>query len=270
MKGSIEGGDSEGCGLEVVDNNGVEHWIEIKYAPNDISYHEQEGYPDDSNERTAEQTEHGHQAYRYAKWHVYRERGYNTLPRYENPDSIVGAMLALDTLSDDAFIEQFGDLIDRVRRHATGGSVKLPFDDADPDAIVVYRQDIYLQPDPLDETPPLVEQFTDYFSDPSTTIQKLLGEDGESSERLVEILAGEAEPAETLPAFDIEAVSDLHYLHSDGVTEQTHWSDQPLDRDPDARIELLPVNPDVFPTHKQFLFSHLGNQVRDYTGRRNP
>lgn len=229
----------------------------------EITYHECQEYANNPAKRTAEQSEHGKQAKRHAKWHVYRDRGHETVTRYENPDSIVGAMLAVGATPQETVDELFGELLNRVRTHSDTGDAELPFDEYDPDGIIVYRQDIYIEPDPLSVEPPLADQFAEYFSDPAQTIKNILGDGTQAHERLLGLLRGTAEPAETLPEFEIDAVSDLHFLYSDGISEQTHWGDTPYDREPDARIELMPLDHTVFDSTKQFIFSHLGNQVRD-------
>lgn len=263
MKAEIKKETNDGYGLLVIDNNSVEHKIGVCYDGK-IDGHLQDGYPDHPPDRTPSQNEHVNQARRYAKWHVYRERGYDTLPSYENPDQIVGAMAALAALSEDTVEKRFSDLQAQLRSHFDGSTVELPFEDAAPDDLILYRQDIYVRPDPTEAEPPLVKQFDEFFASPQETLQKILGEDSSSLERLVDVLDADVEPAEQFPHFEIEAVSGLHYLHKQDGTDRTHWGDDPLDRDPDARIELLPVQADVFDSFQQFLLSHLGNQVRDY------
>ncbi|ELZ02264.1 hypothetical protein C482_05281 [Natrialba chahannaoensis JCM 10990] len=253
-------GESERIGLSVIDNNDIEHLIEMTESGK-IRYHEQDGYPDKAANRPLDENEHVNQARRFAKWHVYRERGYDTLPRYHNPNAIVGAMLAVGSMSEPAIDEQFGELLDTVKTHNKGDYADVQVAGVETDQILVYRQDIYVEPDPLDQEQPLAEQFAEYFSDPVQTLQNLLGDNPD--QRLNKLLSGEAGPATQLPAFDLETVSSLHYLYNDGGSKQTHNEPAVSDREPDARIELLPLDPSVFDSRRQLLFSHLGNQVRD-------
>ncbi|WP_226480882.1 hypothetical protein [Natrinema amylolyticum] len=249
MESTIVNENDEGIAVDATDNNDILHELSLEKGSWKIVYHQQDGYADDPTLRTKEETEHGNQARWLAKWHVYRERGYDTLTPYENPDRILATILALLELPDVMIDHYFGDLQAKLRNHQNGSSVDLPFDDADPDDIIVYRKDVWLEPDPTDADPPLLEQFCEYVSDPLDTLEDILG-DG-------------PDPRESMPNYEIEAVSDIHYLHSDGLTRQTHWNDQPLEREPDARIELMPVDTDVFDSFQTFLASHLAHQIRD-------
>ncbi|WP_239524460.1 hypothetical protein [Halogeometricum borinquense] len=70
-------GESERIGLSVIDNNDVEHLIEMNES-GEIKYHDQDGYPDDPCERARAENIHVNQARRFAKYWVYRKRGYDT------------------------------------------------------------------------------------------------------------------------------------------------------------------------------------------------
>ena len=242
-------GEGDGIiGLSVIDNNNVEHLIEIDNT-NKITAHQSDGYHDEPAKRTNEESEYLNQARRLAKWTVYRERGYDTITPYENPDRIVAAIRALLDLTDVEIDYHFNDLKTKLRSHQNGSPQELPFDGIDSGDMIVYRKDIWVHPDPTDAEPPLLEQFCEYVGDPLDTLGEILG-DG-------------PDPRESMPSYEIEAVSDVHYLRSDGLTRDEHWADQPLEREPDARIELLPVDGDVFDSWQTFLVSHLGNQIRD-------
>lgn len=240
--------DENGVGLRVIDNNGVSHGIHVGFD-GEITYHEQDGYPDDPSERTHEENAHVNQARRYAQWYVYSERGYDTTRTYENPDRLVGAMLGVANCSDAQFHQQFGTLKEQVQRHSDGNPVELPFDNVSPEEIVIYRTDIWLDRDPTETEPPLLDQYIEAASDPLATISRALEEN--------------SLPYEQLPEFEIEAVSEMHYLYTDGISQQTHWNDQPLDREPDARVELLPLDIESFGPFKAMVLSHLGFQIRD-------
>jgi hypothetical protein len=249
MEAVIEGEDGEYLKVYVTDNMGKEHDLTLKKQTGEIAYHQCEGYDSKAANRTREENEHNNQARRFAKWHVYRERGYDTVTPYKNPDRIVSAMLALLECSDAEFETHFGELQEQLQRHSDGEEIELPFEDADPEDIVIYRMDIWLDSDPSDTEPPLLEQYLEAASDPVDTIDRALND---------ELL-----PHKELPTFGIEAVSDLHYLYSDGFSQKTHWSEQPREREPDARIELLPLNVEEFSSFELMLVSHLGFQIRD-------
>lgn len=59
-------------------------------------------------------------------------------------------------------------------------------------------------------------------------------------------------------------VSDLHYRHDDGYgSQQVHRPTSPRERTPDARLELLPIDPAELESFHHYLVAHLGYQVRD-------
>lgn len=262
MKAIIGEEDDEGIGLRVIDNNDVSHGISVLFD-GEIDYHEQDGYSDYPSERTQEENEHIRQARRFAKWHVYRERGYETMPRHENPDCLVAAMIAVSTLSADATQEQFGDLRAQLERHFTDSPVELPFDDADPDDPIFYRKDLYLSADPLAEQPPLVEQYNDIATTIQAESEAVLAESDDIEQQLFELFRYEDRLDATLPSFELDAVSEMHSLHTDGKTEQTTEVDSPRDREPDARIELPPVDLEEFELFRLLLVANLSAQVRD-------
>lgn len=249
MKGSISAENNRYIGIDVVDNPGIAHDITLDKETGEVEYHGTSGYPDKPSSRTKEQSEYGNQARRFAKWHVYRERGYDTLTPYDNPDRLVAAAMVIFDLTEVETHHYFGDLRNAIQQHHEHGEIDVPFENADPDDIIVYRKDIWLDPDPTDTEPPLLNQFCEYVSDPLDTLAEILGDS--------------PDPRDSLPDYEIEAVSDIHYLHSDGLSRQEHWNDQPLDREPDARLELTAVDIDEFDSVQTFLTSHLVNQVRD-------
>nr|WP_245547752.1 hypothetical protein [Halovivax ruber] len=181
---------------------------------------------------------------------MYRERGYDTVPPTENPDRLVAGLLAITRLSEDEFDDYFGDLHAKLRRHYDGFGVELPFDDADPDDAIVYQKDVYLQPDPVDFDPPVLEQFLDRF-------------DGDADSPAVgdgDIPFDEMDELD----FEVEAVSGMHVLHNDGQgNEQVSHGEQPLDRDPDVRVELMAFDPASVDSFQHYVVSNLAYQIRD-------
>nr|WP_244509690.1 hypothetical protein [Haloferax larsenii] len=191
------------------------------------------------------------QVRRYARWHVYRERGYDTVPPRENPDRLMAALLAVAELSSTAFENYFGDLETRLQAHYDDSTVELPFPDADPDDAIVYQQDLSLQPDPVQFDPPVLEQFMARFEGDS---------DSPAIDALDELQFGEMDVLD----FDIEAVSGIHVLHNDGQgNQQVAESEQTLGCEPDARIELLAFDPSSVESFQHYLVSHLAYQIRD-------
>lgn len=250
MKAILGNEDESGVGLRVIDNNDVSHGIHVAFD-GEITYHEQDGYPDDPSKRTNAEAEHVNQARRYAKWHVYRERGYDTVPPTENPDRLLAASIAVTRLSPTAFEEHFGDIEAQIRSHYDGSTVELPFDGADAGDVVVYEKDIAVRPDPTTFDPPVLKQFLGQFS-------------GESESPVVPAKADlDPETFDELN-FQLDAVSGMHYLHNDGYdNERTHKSDRQIDAEPDATLELIPVDPKEFGNFQHYVASHLIYQARD-------
>ena len=118
MKAVFGGEDDGGIGLRIKDNNGVSHGISVNFE-GEITYHEQDGYPDDPDERTEAGNEHVNQARRFARYWVYRKRGYDTLKPVQNPDRIAQAAVVLQLLSVDAVERLFGELYQQFRSAST-------------------------------------------------------------------------------------------------------------------------------------------------------
>ncbi|MEZ3114909.1 hypothetical protein RYH80_03125 [Halobaculum sp. MBLA0147] len=250
MDSVITGEGDDIVGQSVIDNNSVEHLIDIR-SDGEILAHEQKKYSDAPTERTDEENEHVNQTRRYAKWHAYRERGYDTLDSTNNPDRLLAALIALARLDETTFAEQFGDLRRQVESHYDDGPVELPFPDADPDDVLVYRKDVYVQPDPVTFEPPVLEQYLGRFAGDSDTPA---------------VPSKDSLDPDTVDALDfqVEAVSGLHSLHVDAPgSEQTTSVDDPLDREPDARIELVPFDPAEIDSFHHYVVSHLAYQIRD-------
>lgn len=242
--------DDDGIGLRIIDNNGGNHGLHISYEGK-ITYHSCEDYPNNPAKRTRSQSEYGLQARRFARWNIYRRQGYDTVPPTENPDCIMAALLAITKLSVKEFTKYFGNLKDQLQSHYDGSNVDLPFPDADPDDAIIYQKDIYLEPDPIDFDPPVLDQFLDRFvGDP----------DSPAVTDMKEITVETLDDLE----FEIEAVSEMHVLHNDGQgNEQVVHGEQPLERDPDARIELMAFDTDSVDNFQHYLVSHLAYQIRD-------
>lgn len=245
-------GEAERIGLSVIDNNDVEHLIEM--SPNGvIEAHVCEEYANNPSLRTREECEYGDQARRFARWHVYRERGYDTVPPTENPDRLTAAFLAITALSTEEFGNFFGDIEERLESHYDGSGTDLPFSDADPADAIVYQKDIYLEPepDPVSFDPPVLDQFLGRF-------------EGEPDSPTVAAEGTIAREEMDALDFAIEAVSETHVLHNDGQgNEQVARGAQSLEREPDARVELMAFDPSSVDSFQHYVVSHLAYQIRD-------
>jgi len=143
-------GQSKRIGLSIIDNNDVEHLIEI-VPDGEIKYHEQDGYPDDSNNRTGKGNEMVRQARDYAKWYVAQETEHDTCPWYLNDDRIEAVRTTINSLSESELRDHFGEYY-RQLAGKYDDEITQPHPDPVPtgEAMNNYREyklDIYLADD---------------------------------------------------------------------------------------------------------------------------
>jgi len=273
MKAEVEGEDSEYVKVHAWDNSGTEHELTVNKQSGEIEYHKSEGYANKAKERTNEGNEHVNQAARFAKYYVYRERGYDTLTPYENPDRLAAVALAINAMGTETFETYFGDCYGQIRSHHTDETppVTLP-ESIDPEDVLFYRQHVYLGLD-ADDVSALAELFAGDAMERFFERAQELDPDDEDARATLQSLAEEIEPDISTDAVDedflIEGVSDVHIRWDEGLRERLAAGDDPHDRDPDARLELFPqaYNPDSIETFQRHLVHHLKCQIRDcYVG----
>ena len=271
MHASIEGEDDGGCGLTVVDNNDVEHWIEIKYDRSEISYHEQDGYPDDPAKRKDDNDEHVNQARRYAKYYVYQQRGYDTVANADNPAYIDAVREAVAELTNEEFERYFKPLHQQIQSHHDNSierPVDLPSGVRAPDA-VVYELDVYLGVDlaasELENRAEAIAQAHGLDFEEGTATKfgsEVTDSDLQDWEDAGEELVQDADPSDLETT--VSAVSGIHVGYPNIRGEhQVKRSHDALTREPDATIELIPSAPDSLEEFQPFLEHHLRCQVRD-------
>lgn len=275
MRGKIIGNDDESIGVEVVDNDGIEHVLAIGYDGNIIE-HGSDGYPDNPNERTDEGNEHVEQARRFAQYYVYRERGYDTVPPQLHPERLNAVRVAVASLPEAAFEQHFGDLYRQLRSYGDteiDRVIDVPAGASSPDS-VLYRKHVYLGLDPSE---------TD-LDDVTAAIAARHGLDG-SSESFEAVSLGDVDAtdleewrsvARELGALALEAdddlseglelagVSSLHAAYVDDRGEE-HVTDaeEPFDREPDALIELPVMEVGSLAEFQEYLNHNLACQIRD-------
>lgn len=267
MQAEIIGENDSGIGVDIVDNNKSLHEISIEKESWDIVYHESDSYPDNPSDRTKRDNEHVNQARRFARYWVYRKRGYDTLNGWQNPDRITLAAIALKTLSSTAAEEYLGDLHQQLVSLSTDADPAVDVPDGVDPSSAVYKQDVYLG---LDE-----QDAATYATVLRELDTQALGDDAEEgrptiSESDLETLADETaiDPDTLTTQADglfIEATSGVH-LHWDDPPGQyrTQWGDQPaVDRDPDGRLALLAFEPDSITELTRQAVRNLLCQVRD-------
>ncbi|WP_363463919.1 hypothetical protein [Halogeometricum borinquense] len=258
MNGKIIGEDQKGVALFVEDNSGNEHEIGVSSDGN-IFHHADDVIPDNPSERSDKEDETFSQVRRFARWHVYREKGYDTVPASENPDRIAGVLLALLNLDQAEFEKYFGTLCRQV------GSRDLP--DVEPpldlppevynEQFIVYHQHVYLE----DDLETIQQEIRQAGSGVLTeqTIQELVTTDSQNFFSKASSLLGD----ESLTDLSIEGVSGVHTRYFEDTNEdRIIESDDPFDREPDACIELFPteLTPEFYGL---YIVNNLICQIRD-------
>jgi len=266
MNAEIKKEVDDGFGLLITDNTDIEHKIGVCYD-GEIDGHLQDGYADNPAKRTHDDNERVEQARRFARYYVFQERGYDTLPSLENPVRIEAARRAIEQLSPSTFESMFGDLYEQFRSDfdpSVQGIVDQPNNVGDPD-LIVYQRDLYLEFDPEsidlgDEMRMLAETHGVDLTAPATESS------AESWRQFGQAAAEVAVDSEesVLSSMELTAVSGIHQLYPDTAgTQQRLTAETPLSRDPDARIELPSVDIDSLERFQEFLAFHLRCQVRD-------
>lgn len=273
MLAELEGEDEEYIKIYSTDNADTVHDLTIEKKNGEIVYHDQDGYPDDPSERTEVENEHVNQARRFARYWVYRQRGYDTLDAGQNPDRILAAVIAIAPLAPETARQYFGNLYEHFRSiygDATS-PIEMPANVDPKDA--VYLQDIYLGFGDQE----LDAAMANALAHPE--IMQMVGHavevggdrppESEIVPKLHELLAEVANvDPETLPALRdgllIDAVSGVHVQYGSLGHEQTVMGDQPdIDRPFDARIETYRYDAESVTDLQIRLAKHLICQVRD-------
>lgn len=271
MDGMITGETDDVIGLSVLDNDEVEHLIEMDFTGT-ITGHQQDGYPDDPDKRTTRQDEMVSQARKYAKWYVYQNTEYDTLPPRKNPDRIAATAMTLHELSEAEFEEYFGTFYQQGRSHFDD-SIERPVElvaMAQRRENVHYMQNVYLAAG-IDDLRGAHEEFGERLGEVTANVLKEInaGIVESTLETLFDTVEAEARKRDLdLPSYDIEGVSDLYYQYYDETrSRETVYRDDPFEREPDTRIELMQQPVDSIEAFRAVVLQHLMCQIRDcYVG----
>ncbi|ELZ01233.1 hypothetical protein C482_08556 [Natrialba chahannaoensis JCM 10990] len=271
MNAQIAGEDDEGIGVTVLDNCDVEHRIAMDFK-GDIEAHAQDRVPDDPSERTNTEDERFSQARRYARYHVYRETGYDTLEPRMNPDRIAAVLAGIHTMDDEAF-ESLFDPFHRQVVSYDDPSVEPPIDPleyVDREEFRLYMLDVYLEED-LEEIRATADAYSDELAAIADDVEAQIGSGG--LRQKVASFAGQVQERAASgdidpPEFSIEAVSDVHMLYyEDTNDDRVVEGDRPFDREPDARLEFTPIPAHPLEQFRPLIEEHLLCQIRDcYVG----
>lgn len=269
MNAEIKKTTSDGFGLLVVDNDGVEHKIGV-YYDGEINGHRQNGYPDLAVDRTDEENERVAQARRFAKYYVFVKEGHDTVPAPENPVRIDAVRRAINEMDIEEFKTHFGDLYQQFDyEEGTGISPAMtpPPEATDP---TIYSQNIYLGIDPL-ETDLGTELAEAHNLDISKSASEIDLTDvssheldnwgefaGEFTARAID------ESIDLSNATYIDQSSELYVKYPHGgelVAADDHLA--PAAREPDTVIELFSIDPKNIEYFKSFMDHYLRCQIRD-------
>lgn len=258
MRATIEKETNKGYGVSVYDNNGVKHKIGVLYD-GEINGHLQDEYPDKVADRTDTENEYTAQARRYARYYVYREKGYQTVEPRQNPEVLSVVALAIARLSPEEFEQQFGEYYQQFRSTVEDDVepvVTVP--EAEVAGLTVYRQHVYLD---VSLTDLLDEENSQSLAD---ALDRTADTD-ETLDALAEALEGVVvEPS----ALRIGGVSGVGALYQTATGEETIDADDPHAGPPDARLELSPIDApwdEYLPVEgfQLLVVHHLLCQVRD-------
>lgn len=273
MKAVITGETEELVGINLRDNNGAEHILDLRKIDGQITAHQCEAYADKPEDRLPEENEYNEQARRFAQYYVYCERGYDTVPPEIHPERVDAVRRALQKLSDPAFDALFGDLKQQLRSYHddTERSVPIPDDAAGPNS-VLYRQHVYLGVDPsetdlIDEVATLATVPDVDLDDADTAVSELSEATrsrwGSFTEQ-VDALA-QNRTTDASEAVEIGGVSSVYtaFVDGRGAEHIGEPAEDPFEREPDALIEIAPLDPGFLNEFRAYFDHYLKCQIRD-------
>ncbi|WP_018259039.1 hypothetical protein [Halomicrobium katesii] len=241
----------------------------------EIDGHECDAYHDKAAKRTPEENEYSEQARKFARYYVYLERGYDTVPPVDHPERIDAVRLALQELSDDEFEALFGDLHQQMQSYHDTTTDRVIPEPAAATEDILYRQRVYLGVNPLDtdlaqQAEGLAHAHGLDLSEDSlleTIVDELTGDQRDDWEAFGEDLADLADDEDVSldDSVYIDGASSLYatYLDESGVQHDTEPDQDPHDREPDTLIELPPIDPHSLDQFRAYLDHHLKCQIRD-------
>ncbi|QIB74275.1 hypothetical protein G3I44_08240 [Halogeometricum borinquense] len=263
MEAVITGETDELIGVNLRDNNGVEHVLDVRKEDGKITAHDQDAYPYQAAKQSSNEAAHLEQTHAYAKYYVQHERGYPTLEPRLTPEWIAHALGAVFALDSDDFTEYFGEYA-----HQYHSSLRPNIDPIvevleDAGGGIVFRADVFLGLD-----------FQDYLDnpeemDPLTHVEGIT-DDYDLVTALREMVTERLE-AGTGPIEEVSAVDVLYQTKGFGGTveektvgERTHTQNRPAD----AQLQMTPpqttLEQDLSTEIIQGLvLHHLTCQVRD-------
>ncbi|MEZ3116652.1 hypothetical protein RYH80_12105 [Halobaculum sp. MBLA0147] len=257
--------------MSIIDNGDEEHLIEVKQN-GEITGHGQDICADDPRQRTGNENERVEQARRFARYYVYKERGYDTAHPQYHPERLDAVRTVLQNLSDERARDLLGDLYQQMASYHddTPRAMAIPREAPGADHML-YRTDIYLGVDLLDSEVSAVAEDIAAAHDVDLSKEDH-AVDHQSQSVLDRWEAFTDDLRETLVDRDVDlsgetyvdAASPLYASYIDGGDYEVLGPEtDPLDREPDATLELAPVDPGDFEQFRAFVDHHLKCQIRD-------
>ncbi|ELY82242.1 hypothetical protein [Natrinema pallidum] len=264
MKAVITGETDELIGVNLRDNNGVEHVLDVRKKDGEITAHDQDAYPYKAAKQSNNDAVHLEQTHAYARYHAQRERGYPTFEPRLTPEWLAHTLGAVFDLDFEEFIDYFGEYAHQYHsalRPDIDPIVEVPHNEAG--GGIVFRADVFLSLDfqdylaALDELDPLnyVEGITDDYDLVSAL-----------RDMVTERLDASNDPLEEVSAVDVlyQTKGSLGAVEEKTVGQRSHTQDRPAD----AQLQMTPpqttLENDLSPEIIQGLvLHHLTCQVRD-------
>lgn len=259
MDATIDGEDGDNLKIFVTDNSGVEHSITFETSTGEIVYHGQDDYEDKAAKRTDAANERVKQARRYARYHVFRERGYPTLDPGELPEWSVVVAAAIAQLPAEEFESYFGAYHRQLRSAVETDVepvVEVPADDVA--GLRVFLLNVHLGVD-------LQERLD---ADALASLTAAL-ESGDDPDAVIDAIADQLDGLQLgRDALSIAGVSEVGVLYQGASGEVEREGDDPHPGPADARLELSPTRtPDggylSLEGFQVLLVHHLLCQARD-------
>ncbi|MEZ3114906.1 hypothetical protein RYH80_03105 [Halobaculum sp. MBLA0147] len=259
MNGLITGEKDSKLGLSIFDNNHKEHLIELKCS-GEIEAHSADDYESDPRERPLRESEHINQVERFARYCVYHRRECDAVKPWKNPDKLIRTIIFL-SITSKPIKSEFEDLYHQLRSHTTGTDPVVPLPEGVIGHNITYKKDVYIR------SPEELQSYID-FSSVTSQVDQL--RDTIVEENSVDVANLGEDILETVAVDDLIQTTSGLQLHWDDATGQyqTRRTDEPdIEREPDARIELLPFAPDSLDELHIRMIRNLFCQVRDrYVG----